>query len=220
VTGYFGKVSTHGDFVGRHLPAPLVQAWDTWLQQCVQASQDRLGAAWLTRYLTSPVWRFAIAPGVLGPEGLGGVMMPSVDRVGRYFPLMLGAPGAPALLHWFYAQAAWYDAIEMLARASLEDGFVLARFDAAPAPALDAASPAAAPALVGAPWRLDLPNEGAAAAIANAALHGHSLWWTEGSPLVEASLLVCRGMPHAAGFAAMLDGSWAVSGWQAPAAVG
>jgi type VI secretion system protein ImpM len=224
VTGYFGKVSTHGDFVGRHLPAPLVQAWDTWLQQCVQTSQDRLGAAWLERYLTSPVWRFAVAPGVLGPDGLGGVMMPSVDRVGRYFPLMLGAPGAPALLHWFHGQAAWYDAIEALARASLEDGFVLARFDGAPMPALDAASPAAGPATLtaaaGAPSRLDLSGEDATAAIANAALHGHSLWWTEGSPLVEASLLVCRGMPQAAGFAAMLDGNWAASGWQTAAGVG
>jgi type VI secretion system protein ImpM len=216
VTGYFGKVSTHGDFVGRHLPAPLVQAWDTWLQQCVQASQGRLGAAWLARYLTSPVWRFAIAPGVLGREGLGGVMMPSVDRVGRYFPLMLGAPGAPVLLHWFHAQAAWYDALEALARASLEQGFMLARFDDAPAPALAEAGPA----MAGAAWRLGLSGEDATAAIANAALHGHSLWWTEGSPLVEASLLVCRGMPQAAGFAAMLDGSWAVSGWQLPDSVG
>jgi type VI secretion system protein ImpM len=201
VTGYFGKVSTHGDFVGRRLPGQLVQAWDGWLQACVQASQDRLGRAWLERYLTSPVWRFAIAPGVLGPEGLGGVLMPSVDRVGRYFPLMVGAPGAPPLLDWFRDQAAWYDAIEDMARESLDAGFVLERFDAAPEPAL------AAGASMAAAWRLPL-NEDMTAAIANTALQGHSLWWTEGGPLVEASMLVCRGMPPAQGFAAMLDGSW------------
>jgi type VI secretion system protein ImpM len=131
---------------------------------------------------------------------------------------MLGAPGAPALLHWFHAQAAWYDALEALARASLEQGFMLARFDDAPAPALAAAGPPMA--MAGAAWRLGLSGEDATAAIANVALHGHSLWWTEGSPLVEASLLVCRGMPPAASFAAMLDGSWAVSGWQAPEGVG
>lgn len=60
----------------------------------------------MNHYLTSPVWRFAIAPGVLGPEGLGGVMMPSVDRVGRYFPLIIGAVGAPPLLDWFPMHAA------------------------------------------------------------------------------------------------------------------
>jgi type VI secretion system protein ImpM len=212
VTGYFGKVSTHGDFVNRRLPAQLVQAWDGWMQQCVQASQDRLGSAWLERYLTSPVWRFAIAPGVLGPEGLGGVMMPSVDRVGRYFPLTIAAPGAAALLDWFHGQAAWYDAIEDLARASLEPGFVLERFDGAPEPEPEPVPAAGAPAAMATAWRLPL-KEDMTAAIANAALQGHSLWWTDGGPFVEASVLVCRGMPQAQGFAAMLDGSWEVSGW-------
>lgn len=203
MTGYFGKVSTHGDFVGRRLPAQLVQAWDGWLQASIAASQARLGQAWLERYLTSPVWRFAIAPGVLGAEGLGGVMMPSVDRVGRYFPLMLGAVGAPPLLDWFHGQAAWYDAIEDLARESLDPAFVLARFDGAPAPMLAGAAPPAA----GAAWRLPLGSD-MTAAVANAALHGHSLWWTDGGPGIDASMLVCRGMPQAPMFAAMLDGGW------------
>ena len=123
MTGYFGKVSTLGDFVTRGLPDGLVAAWDAWLQQCIQASREQLGDQWLNHYLTSPVWRFAIAPGVLGPEGLGGVMMPSVDRVGRYFPLMIAAVGAPPLLDWFHKHAAWYDAIEDLARASLDAAF-------------------------------------------------------------------------------------------------
>jgi type VI secretion system protein ImpM len=39
------------------------------------------------------------------------------------------------------------------------------------------------------------------------------LWWTDGGPFVEASVLVCRGMPQAQQFAAMLDGSWEMSGW-------
>jgi type VI secretion system protein ImpM len=209
VTGFYGKVSTHGDFVGRRLPAQLVQAWDAWLQECMHASQSRLGTAWLERYLTSPVWRFAIAPGVLGPEGLGGVMMPSVDRVGRYFPLMVGAPGAPPLLDWFHGHAAWFDAIEDLARASLEPAFLLARFDEAPEPLL-AAVPVAG---VSGAWRFPLRTD-MASALAAAALQRHSLWWTEGGPAVEASLLVCEGMPGAQAFAAMLDGSWVVSGWR------
>jgi type VI secretion system protein ImpM len=201
VTGYFGKVSTLGDFVSRGLPDGLVAAWDAWLQQCIQASQQQLGDQWLNHYLTSPVWRFAISPGVLGPEGLGGVMMPSVDRVGRYFPLMIAAVGAPPLLDWFHKQAGWYDAIEDLARASLDPGFRLAQFDAMPEPALiDAAQ--AAP--VGGAWRFAL-DEGVGERVAAVALQGHSLWWTDGAPGVAPSMLMCAGMPWAERFTGMLD---------------
>lgn len=197
MTGFYGKVSTHGDFVGRRLPAQLVQAWDGWLQACMQASQAQLGAGWLERYLTSPVWRFAIAPGILGPEGLGGVMMPSVDRVGRYYPLMVGAVGAPPLLEWFQGNASWYDAIEDLARDSLDPSFVLERFYGAPEPALSSDAPGTA---------LRLPLDGATTeAIAGLALQGHTLWWSEGGPFVDAAMLVCRGMPQTQVFTGMLD---------------
>jgi len=178
VTGYYGKVSTHGDFVGRGLPPQLVQAWDGWLQECMRASQAALGPAWLERYLNGPVWRFAIAPGVLGLEGLGGIMMPSVDRVGRYFPLMVGALGAAPLLDWFETQAAWYDAVEDLARTSLDSTFLLARFEALPLPSV---------------------------ALAGVRLDGQTMWWTEGGPFVDPSMMMCSGMPGVDKFAAMLD---------------
>ncbi|MBW8898895.1 MAG: type VI secretion system-associated protein TagF [Massilia sp.] len=202
MTGYFGKVSTLGDFVARGLPDGLVAAWDAWLQQCIQASREQLGDQWLNHYLTSPVWRFAISPGVLGPEGLGGVMMPSVDRVGRYFPLMIAAVGAPPLLDWFHKHAAWYDAIEDLARASLDAAFRLEQFDGLPEAGV-AVGTSAVP--VGETWRFGL-DEGVGERVAAAVLQGHSLWWTEGSPGIEPSMLVCAGMPRARGFSAMLDG--------------
>jgi type VI secretion system protein ImpM len=205
VTGYFGKVATHGDFVSRRLPPALVSAWDDWLQQCIRASQQQLGVDWLPRYLTSPVWRFAIAPGILSPEGLGGVMMPSVDRVGRYFPLTIAATGAPPLLDWFRQQTAWYDAIEELARTSLGPGFSLARFDAAPelvpGPALEPTL-----AATGSGWRVALGAD-VGERVAAVALQGHSLWWTEDSPGSEAWMLVCEGLPQPQMFAGMLDGT-------------
>jgi type VI secretion system protein ImpM len=190
VTGYFGKVSTHGDFVSRRLPPSLVAAWDEWLQRCMQASRAQLGDRWLNHYLISPVWRFAISPGVLGAEGLAGVMMPSVDRVGRYFPLMIAATGGPPLLEWVQRHAAWFDALDALARESLAPAFTLERFDMAPELA---GEPASAPA----------------SAPSDAALQGRSLWWSEAVPGIEASPLVCQGMPPPQGFAAMLDGRWA-----------
>jgi type VI secretion system protein ImpM len=210
VTGYFGKVPAHGDFVTRRLPDAPVAAWDAWLQACIAASRAQLGEKWLDHYLTSPVWRFAIAPGVLAPEGLAGVMMPSVDRAGRYFPLMLGATGAPPPLDWFHRQGAWFDAIENLAREALETGFTLAQLDAAPEPARGP-DPGIALAL-----RLPLDADIDAridAHIAVTALHGYTLWWSEGSPRVDASLLVCSGMPQPSAFAALLDGQWTAAGW-------
>lgn len=202
MTGYFGKVSTHGDFVTRRLPADLVQAWDRWLQACLQASRAQLGAKWLDAYLTSPVWRFAVAPGVLGRDGLGGVVMPSVDRVGRYFPLTIAATGAPPLLDWVQRHGAWFDAIDELARASLDPAFLLGQFDTAPEP--DVASAPVPAGTASATW-LALDGD-VTAAVAAAALQGHSLWWSEAAPGAGAPLLVCRGMPRPDAFAGMLDG--------------
>ena len=50
------------------------------------ASRAALGDRWLDVYLTSPAWRFASAAGACGPAPVIGLMVPSVDRVGRYFP--------------------------------------------------------------------------------------------------------------------------------------
>lgn len=211
MTGYFGKVSTHGDFVTRGLPDALVGAWDAWLQACIQASRAQLGDAWLHHYLTSPVWRFAIAPGVLGPEGLGGVMMPSVDRVGRYFPLMIAAVGAPPPMDWLTTGAAWLDAVDDLARASLDPAFTLAQFDGMPEPVLASGGALVSQAPTG-DLRFPL-DEAGGARVAAAARQGRSLWWTDAAPGVDASLLVCAGMPPAHAFAALLDGAWTASGW-------
>jgi type VI secretion system protein ImpM len=201
VIGYFGKVPSHGDFVSRGLPPHLVAAWDTWLQACLHASRQQLGDRWLTHYLTSPVWRFAIAPGILGAEGLGGVMMPSVDRVGRYFPLMIGATGAPGLWDWFQEHAAWYDGIESVARASLETGFDIGQFDEVAEPELIAAAPLAP---IGKVQRFPI-SENLDRQLLSATLRDHSLWWTEGSPNVDASMLRCAGLPDPQAFTGMLN---------------
>ncbi len=40
------------------------------------------------------------------------------------------------------------------------------------------------------------------------------LWWTAGSSIVEPSCLIARGLPHPDTFAALLDGSWAQRQWR------
>ncbi len=219
--GFFGKVTSHGDFVTRRLPVTVVEACDRWLQQCMVASRSQLGGDWLAHYLTSPIWRFAIAEGIVDEQAWAGVMMPSVDRVGRHFPLMLAAPvaaGVP-LVDWVSKGRGWLDGLEDLARSSLSADFVLDAFDRAlatlPAPA---AVHASTPPVNG--WRLPMPDIARAPYALLQVLargEGCSLWWSEGSPSVEPSMLACSGLPAPSGFAAMLAGGWSAHGWSAPA---
>ena len=111
IPGFYGKVPVLGDFVSQRLPISFIKNWDTWLQNGLSASQQELGDDWLDIYLTSPIWRFALRPGVCGADACAGILMPSVDRVGRYFPLTLAtkidaSQSLPAL---FIGAADWFD---------------------------------------------------------------------------------------------------------------
>jgi type VI secretion system protein ImpM len=217
--GFFGKVMTHGDFVSRRLPPALLGIWDAWLQAGMQGSREKLGAGWLETYLTSPIWRFVLAPGVCDHHAWAGVLMPSVDRVGRHFPLTIAAGAASdgAILEWVGGGKAWFDQLENLALSSLSEGFVLDHFDAAlqamaPLPDRDSGL---RPGPSG--CRVELASVDAVSSqlglIAAAALRGHSTWWTDGSADVAPSLLMCRGLPAPAAFGGMLAGNWEQTGW-------
>jgi type VI secretion system protein ImpM len=219
--GFFGKVSSHGDFVARRLAPSFLDPWDAWLQAGLQASRQALGAHWLATYLSSPIWRFALTPGVCGPSGWAGVLMPSVDRVGRHFPLTLAAAGM-APLDQLVHQGAWYSRLEELALSSLREGFSLESFDAALralATPQGSTPPAAGQAVLALdPHRpldqqLAAPSAQLLIGIAGAALDGQSLWWTDGSAKVAPCLLVCRGLPAPDAFAALLDGDWQSHRW-------
>ena len=126
--GFFGKLPGHGDFVTRALPADFIRRWDEWLQASLSASRQQLGDAWLEFYLTSPVWCFALSAGVCGRAAVAGVLIPSVDRVGRYFPFTLACPLPDACrpLGLWRTAAAWYAAAEELALSALHEQASLA----------------------------------------------------------------------------------------------
>jgi type VI secretion system protein ImpM len=88
--GWFGKLPGMGDFAHRRLPDSFRSVWDHWLQRGLARLKDR-HADWMSHYLQAPVWCFALGPGVAGEGAWIGVMMPSVDGVGRYFPITLAA---------------------------------------------------------------------------------------------------------------------------------
>ncbi len=96
--GWYGKLAMLGDFAQRRLPEHAVRRCDTWLSRAMAAGREHLAANWLDVYLSAPVLRFAWAPGVLDELWWFGVVMPSCDQVGRYFPLLVAQSrtGAPA----------------------------------------------------------------------------------------------------------------------------
>ena len=84
--GWLGKIPTAGDFVVRNVD-PIVHArMDEWLGRAIAASRDQLGERWLDAFLHAPVWRFILHGMPSAEMATVGIMIPSVDRVGRYFP--------------------------------------------------------------------------------------------------------------------------------------
>lgn len=120
-TGFFGKLPDRGDFVRRDLPNAFVDVWDAWLQHGMAASRSTLGDTWLDAWLCAPVWRFALSRGVCGPDAWAGVMMPSVDRAGRYFPLTLAAAAPAGLPATAMLAGDWIKAVEAAALSALEE---------------------------------------------------------------------------------------------------
>ena len=219
----YGKLPARGDFITRGFDRTVIDAWDGWLREAILASRDALGERWLEIYLSSPIWRFALGAGNCGPNTVIGVLMPSVDKVGRYYPLMVGRELAPGIeLTRLIANAsAWYQAIEDLALSTLAPEFQLEMlevplpFDAdATAIAPEASSPLAAPGLC-IPFGSDIGGVELRRAHQPLA-RGRNLWWTSGSEHVVPCLLICPEMPLAKSFVSMLDGDWTRGGWLGP----
>ncbi|WP_028693329.1 type VI secretion system-associated protein TagF [Pseudomonas cremoricolorata] len=209
--GFYGKLACRGDFVSRGLPGSFVQPWDQWLAAGVQASQRQLGEAWLPAYLVSPLWRFALAPGLCGPQAMVGVLMPSIDRVGRYFPLTLAQPlpAGTSLAAVLGAPDDWFEAAESLLLASLEAQASFEDFDAAVSALAPLEIPAALPAHASLGGLQRLTEDYAddrLRALADSACAGMSLWWGKGSAQIAPGLLRCQGLPRSDAFAAFILG--------------
>lgn len=114
----FGKLPAQGDFVARGLSAGQRDVWDQWLADEMERANAVHGDAFAQRFDAAPVWCFSAADGEDG--WLSGALAPSVDSVGRRFPL-LAAVQAPG-----YAEACG----ELLYRALTED-WDASRFHAA-----------------------------------------------------------------------------------------
>src|SRR6202166_4123372 len=90
----FGKLGAKRDFIALATPRRFLETWEPWVQACMSASRHRLGDRWQNAFLTAPVWRFWLGADIAGTTVMGAIM-PSVDGVGRYYPLTLLAVADP-----------------------------------------------------------------------------------------------------------------------------
>jgi type VI secretion system protein ImpM len=177
VPGWYGKLPALGDFASRRLAVDVVEGLDRWLAGSLDAWRGD-DPQWLDAYLSAPVSRFVLGAGLpfAGTHGCAGVLMPSVDRVGRYFPLVIfahrGRPGDDV------PPQAWFDALEACAVAAMQEDWDIERLDAelSRLPAIDHDTAAAE-------WPL----------------RGESLWWrcSEGRPSQQ---FAGEGLPVGAAF--------------------
>jgi type VI secretion system protein ImpM len=169
--------------------------------------------------------------------------MPSVDRVGRYFPLTLACALEPGVDPFrLLSEPDWFEQAETLMLAVLEENCSVEAFDTL---AGELGAPRVCARLTGSDSHLsatpEVPPLSEAVHVRPNAWHigfaspaeldvvcpallgraldqvfcSYSLWWSIGSEQVAPSLLICQGLPPIDGFSALLEGNWSGRGWWA-----
>lgn len=235
--GIYGKLPAHGDFISRNLPSAFLNHWDEWLQGFIASSQEQLTDDWLNIYLTGPLWRFVLSRGCVDGNAWCGVMMPSVDSVGRYFPFCVvnKLTADCNLVDIISSQANWFTQIEEIALEALQNEydadtlmeklnehsleqqpFYYRQGDSMATAGETGASKGLALVM---DFEEQLPSS------TNAVLldwlmarqfPSYSLWHSRGSDLVQPSFLVSQGLPNLGGAAGMLQGDWRRWNWNMP----
>ncbi len=229
VTGFYGKLPALGDFVNRRLSRVFIDTIDEWMQSGLSQTKEVLGDQWLTSYLTSPVWRYALSPGVCDQQSWIGVMIPSVDKVGRYFPLTIAAPlgKLASPMQSMHVYANWYQAAEELALYCLQDDFDFEQFDQK-TELLEAVKTGNSDVLesdsskdtalawhyeLNEPQQLPILYPFIIEQLLGELFSSHSVWWTNGSQTIKPCLLVSQSLPTQSNFPGLMCGHWERYAW-------
>jgi type VI secretion system protein ImpM len=220
--GLYGKLPNKRDFVATNTPRRFLEVWEPWLQASVATSRQVLGEGWRDAYLSAPIWRFWLGANFCS-EAVLGAFMPSIDGVGRYFPLtiFIGESGGMLPPPELEPNKDWFDAVETILLDALHPEQDFENFATAVA---GLAEPAQSPteASIGGMTQLsdgaivvrDYGDE-VALALRAARRFGHrqtfagqSFWWTIGGEGYPPTALVETGLPAPARFAELLTGSF------------
>lgn len=218
--GLFGKLPSKRDFVAVNAPRRFLNVWENWLQAGLAASREQLGSAWQEAYLGAPIWRFWLGEDIGGAATVGA-LMPSVDGIGRYFPLTVFAaapdgkvidpPTVDSMDDWFGSIEA--SMLNVLETTDPDGPAELAQRLPAPAARATPATPAppVRPAKDMAVWLA--PGEGVATVFSSLGRRdldqvnaGRSYFWTIGGADYRSQVIVCAGLPDAHDFAGLLTG--------------
>jgi type VI secretion system protein ImpM len=223
VPAWYGKLAALGDFAQRRAPPHWLERCDPWLSASMEAGQHALGTRWLRAYMTAPVLRYAWAPGVIDAQWWFGLLMPSCDKVGRYFPLLVGQPRERAPVDRIALDhlELWYEHLSQAALQTLDGaaGSLQAFEDELlEAPPWPTPGHAAAHGVAGAGPGVERWCGGGAMPLSQwmhapasagllKRLEGHSLWWRAGANGADASIDIVPGLPTALQFVALIEGA-------------
>ena len=219
----YGKVPAKRDFIAIGAPREFLHAWEPWMQAGLSASQQTMRDGWRDAFLTAPIWRFWLGADICGMT-IAGAFMPSLDGVGRYYPLTVFAyadPGMPIPPPDLDAQDEWFAASEEFLLSTLHNDVA---FDAITA-ALDRLAPPQVQSSNTLEDGMIVVTEGCVGMPAAARAHSDvlgslrvanhfstyaaaSFWWTLGGDAYRPFALSCRGMPSPFLFANMLTGQF------------
>ncbi|PIE43013.1 MAG: type VI secretion system-associated protein TagF [Gammaproteobacteria bacterium] len=230
MTGLYGKLPAHGDFVQHNLDPTFVSVWDNWLQKSLLASQQDLQESWLDLYLVGPIWRFTLSRGVIDENACWtGIMVPSVDKVYRYYPLTVATPLPydTAVSVFMNRAGAWFTEMENIIIEAMEMGWTLEHIAYKLSdPGLgteqfrtteDVASEKDFQTVI----HIDNPEDRllhTTPAFSDFLLARLNqpvcLWWSTGSQQVPPVMLASNKLPRPASYSAMLTGQWQNWYWQ------
>ena len=219
--GLFGKLAAKRDFIALFAPRAFLDTWEPWMQSGIAASRNVLKGEWQQAFLAAPIWRFWLGADICGAT-VAGVFMPSLDGVGRYYPLTLFAftdPGLAIKPPDIDAQHDWFHAAEDYLLTTLDKDVSFEQTSSAldqfPPPATVTPSAAtgemtniADGTLAAHATDSTLPELFADLRAANFAsvYSAASFWWTIGGGDYQPLALCCRKMPDPFLFACMLTG--------------
>ena len=223
--GLFGKLPAKRDFIAARTSRRFLEVWEPWIQSGMATSKVMLGDGWNEAFNRAPIWRFWLGEAFCG-QGVIGAFMPSIDGVGRLFPLTIlsdeseGSAPPPEI----EANDAWFDAAEGILLDALENG---AAFETIAAAAAELAPPKMEAPASG-ERRVDLLPDGVVVTRDAGGETGNvfaqlrrvgcrrlyasqSFWWTIGGEDFPPISFALSGLPPARRFADMLTGAFAAA---------
>lgn len=219
--GLFGKLPVKRDFIAEAVPRGFLQPYETWLQGAMGASRQTLGSRWQDIYLQAPLWRFWLGASHCGSTVIGA-FMPSIDGVGRYFPLTVMAMAEEGMVvppPIENAQGDWFEAVETFLLSTLDEGVAfeatVAALEALPAPKQRQAAEARDGVIAKPDGTIIVPSGDTDVdttlkrlqAADDASLMGAgTFWWTIGGNDIRATALSCRRLPDQQLFSGFLTG--------------